>query len=807
MKYNSYFSKNQSENRSLTITRKSFKSIGYNVNVSKTSEIKTIIMVLVVNIFKLMVFLDTVCSLGEQTTTTTATTTKTEYYYDDYYDYDYGPPPDFYDLHGPDCATKHSCKSTSSYDCYCDARCDVFKDCCHDANLTNSHPASAKLKEVFPYTSCEYFPEVYRLWFIFVVNSCPLDSDETLKDLCQNIDRNNIVRTTPVVGKLTYLLYRNVHCAVCNNDTYTFLNPDLVCSWQSQYHGNYSIEELLKLDECEINYRFKGDDMLKYEVIRRCYPAITECTNSTVNDTLAKGCEKGRNEYVFTEHNIYTNKDCFFCGTESEYNASCNMGDIYNTSMLSAGYKSPSPYSYRMLFDLESGNVKSQKRGGFGGRQSKEFSIGGSCRDTQIFDPFANSCRDILCTDGFTMDGVSCLHANTSLLQNDSCSVIQFTRDEYNILNETSIFIYASNKTYTDVTFLDGLAYVCFNIRGSVLSSRRNDPIEGWLSFVCGIVSTVCLLVTILVYMIPKMLNQPGRILLCLSISLFLAQVIFLLAPNAETNHFLCQTVGILDHFLFLASFFWMNVMSFDVFKTFSSSFCNVENNRKHFVYYSLYAWLTSLVVVGIGVSMDEMKSWSYRPKYGEGACWITSNKGLILFMLIPVAILMLFNSIFFSLSVRSICVTKRQSSKTLQTRSNCEVFIYIKLSIVMGLTWTFGYIATLIRNNIFWYLFIIFNGSQGLFIFCSFVLKKNVYRAVRQCLQFEIHKTKQTMQTPSSQLTMESTVIWGYPFRHHTLFAKGTIVSLEYFHILVVFLFYMYLYSEICINILDEQF
>ena len=353
-------------------------------------------MVPVLHRFTILVFVVTMCLSGQQTTTP-------DYYYGDYYydDYDYGPPPNFYDLHGPDCATKHSCNSTSRY-CYCDVSCDVFRDCCYDANVSErtrqimneSHLTSAKLKVVFPYASCEYLPEVYRPWFIFVVNSCPLDSDETLKDLC-------------------------------NNETNTFLKPDLTCSWKSQYDGNYSIEELLTIDECKINYRGKDDIVFQNEVIRRCYPAIEECTNSTAkaNDTIVNECKTGQNGYVFTESNIYINKGCFFCGEESGYNASCNMLDIYNTSWISES-RSPSRYSYRMLFDLDTGNVKSQKRDGFVGMESKEFSIGGGCRDTQIFDPFAKSCRDVLCTEGFTFDRVGCLAANASLLQSGSCSVI-----------------------------------------------------------------------------------------------------------------------------------------------------------------------------------------------------------------------------------------------------------------------------------------------------------------------------------------------------------------------------------------------
>ena len=162
--------------------------------------------------------------------------------------------------------------------------------------------------------------------------------------------------------------------------------------------------------------------------------------------------------------------------------------------------RSPSRYSYRMLFDLNSGNVKSQKRDVFVGTESKEFSILAAVRIHNYSILLQNIAEMFFVQK---VDEINCLPANASQLQNSSCSVIQFTRSDYDILNETSIFIYASNKTYRDVTFANGLALVCIDIRGSVQQSQRTDPIEGWLSFVCGIVSLACLLLTLVVYMIP----------------------------------------------------------------------------------------------------------------------------------------------------------------------------------------------------------------------------------------------------------------------------------------------------------------
>ena len=197
-----------------------------------------------------------------------------------------------------------------------------------------------------------------------------------------------------------------------------------------------------------------------------------------------------------------------------------------------------------------------------------------------------------------------------------------------------------------------------------------------------------------------------------------------------------------------------MNVISFTVCKTFCASFDNVKNNRKHFALYSLYVWVSSLIIITIGALMDEMTLWMYRPQYGEGICWITNNKGLIVFFLVPLAIIILSNSVFFSLSVRSICVTKRKSAELLQNRSNCDILIYIKLSTIMGLTWVFGYVATWVQNQVFWDLFVVFNGLQGLFIFCSFVLNKKVYFAVREYFGLLVPTANDPMKTNSQPIS-----------------------------------------------------
>ena len=685
--------------------------------------------------------------------------------YDNFYSYTYdndvSKTYDFTNLSSADCVNQHSCKSMLFIKyCNCDVNCDVFKDCCHDAKVNNDYTTfSTKLREVSPFIRCDYIPEVYNRWFIFVVSSCPSDADDAIEYLCKNVDPSNIISRTPAVGNVTNLLYRNLYCAVCNREAYTLLYPHLTCSWETPYKGNYSTEDLVKMDECVVEYFANDVRSFDTKTLRFCYHTISECTNLSAIDSHKNECESGRNEYVFTTNNTYRNKGCYYCSDEVGGKASCDLYDVYNNTF-AKNFRSVSKYSYRMLFDLENRRLKTEKRFGLLFGEHEEFLIGSDCSKNQMIDPFANICRDVFCSSGYYSSGFKCLAGNKSMFQNGYCTEIQFNEYEYHIINNTSIIVFASNKTYDDVNFVDGIAHVCIPVRILTPFLHRFDSIEGWLSFICGIVSVVCLLITSIVYMLPKLQNQPGRLLLSVSISLCLAQVLFLAAPRAEIDVVLCKTIGILDHFFFLASFMWMNVMSFDVFKTFSSSFNSVENNRKHFALYSLYSWGSSLCITLVSTLVDEITSWSYRPGYGVGACWITNNKGLLVFFVIPCALLIILNSIFFALSVRSICVTNRKSSKILRKASTCDLLISIKLSTVVGLTWLFGYVATWANNQLFWYLFIIFNGLQGLFIFLSFVLNKKVFKVVRQCFGFKIAETVQPMKSSSIPPTDSVTVL-----------------------------------------------
>ena len=86
---------------------------------------------------------------------------------------------------------------------------------------------------------------------------------------------------------------------------------------------------------------------------------------------------------------------------------------------------------------------------------------------------------------------------------------------------------------------------------------------------IVSMVSLVLLLITYILF--PELRNLPGKIIINLAISLLLYQSVFFSAvKNDDPNS--CYAVAVFLHFFVLSSFTWMNVMAFDVHRTFTNA-------------------------------------------------------------------------------------------------------------------------------------------------------------------------------------------------------------------------------------------
>lgn len=664
------------------------------------------------------------------------------------------------------CKDTYRCGGNSSSrtpeNCQCDSNCHLYGDCCPGVKIINRTE-----DKDFPNISCEYRKDIDSDNFIYIVNTCPEGGDTFLKSKCENANGTDVFGKIPASGLISGLLYRNMYCARCNLDNYILWNPGIQCKWKLSVPNNLSVSALLNDTGCEMTFSPPETNLTQ----RTCFPAIsvTKCPN----ETLMTSCISGPYIPVFGTKIAFRNTDCARCQNYPESNLTCSMksSQLIPNKTKRKFYN----YSYRVLFDLNLRKKKAETRYRSLVINDSSDSLPSVCDTGHLLDPFTDQCHEIVCVPPFVYLNGKCLLreriANDPNITSSPCASRLFRQNEFKKINSSTIFLLFLNKTTQEFTLSENgtAVYVCINeiqIDKSILYTKLTADFsreEGLLSFIGGLLSITSLFFCLCVYTCSsKLHNVPGKNLTCLMASLFFAQLLFLVAPFVFQMKIqsLCKALSIFTHFAFLAAFFWMNVMSFDIFFTFSKGFVNSGNkgsSSRRFRFYSLYAWSGALVLVGSASLTDQVSEFAFRPEYGVGFCWISNSKGLLLFFLIPIAILLLSNFVFFVISAISIHTSSRKTSRVLKRKDTCKLLIYIKLSVVMGLTWCFGFAAAVTNDHVIWYLFLLFNTLQGFFITVFFVCTKKVFRIVRDGATSIYSSTRSFNLTRSTNSRSES--------------------------------------------------
>ncbi|XP_033096999.1 uncharacterized protein LOC117101201 [Anneissia japonica] len=246
------------------------------------------------------------------------------------------------------------------------------------------------------------------------------------------------------------------------------------------------------------------------------------------------------------------------------------------------------------------------------------------------------------------------------------------------------------------------------------------------------IISLVALLISILTLCcFPSLLNLPGICRLCLMLSLFLAQFIMLTIAYVTKPEIVCIVTAAIMHFFWLAMFMWTNVIAFDLARVFGtqSPRSSTSNKRLLVGLYMLYGWGIPAVVIALCLTLHFSGKFDFRYG-GEILCWFSNHRSVLYAFGIPVAICIVFNFVMYIVTVIGIWKVRRISEIAVKENERGkermdELKIYIKLSILMGLTWSLVFITVYSSEIIIWYIFIILNGLQGFFIFIAFTCKR----------------------------------------------------------------------------------
>jgi len=589
--------------------------------------------------------------------------------------------------------------------CFCDSPCRVYGDCCPDyVDEEGGRPLTPLPSQLF---TCTFlFPDHF-----YIITGCPASYDvQFVLDGCrlgsasERHPSDEIFYVVPVSSRTSGLVYQNVYCALCHGEEDVgFWNVKLrrchePAASETESAGEENVEDLMEqkslVGKCVSQFL-----PLSNVPPRRCVDSIDACPDGANAEAASRCTQPSNVAYVYDRrhHKVYRNRHCAACHGIPDYSLSCSFGNI--------GWRTPPVESFAIVLDLNVGKGTTVGTDSGGSRTQRL----GSCPDRQVYDPFAGSCRPIACPPGHSFgENGQCQQSGPvfrTIIQppdDADCVWIRFRPSEYQALSNGSIYVRLHDTTYdVDSYRLDDnqTAYVCTAFQRNYTEwdheALRVDAVGTYLSLVCSVVSLLALAFQFGVYMaFPVLRNTPGRCIICLVVSLFVGQLLFLLVKaGSSVSLGFCVGQAAVMHFAFTAAFFWMNVMAFDVYRTFSASpgaaasSSSPAGARRRFAGYSTYAWVSAAVVVGIGVGLDLADvGGAFRPHYGHRICWFGSREGLLILFGVPVGVLLVANIVMFALSVRQIRnasnASKMAAHKSDQTPLLVGNFILQSLSI-----------------------------------------------------------------------------------------------------------------------------
>jgi hypothetical protein len=343
----------------------------------------------------------------------------------------------------------------------------------------------------------------------------------------------------------------------------------------------------------------------------------------------------------------------------------------------------------------------------------------------------------VICTNFYNNNSLSCDEEDEFLIPLDDSEFILLD-------NETLEF---GGEIFEIIGYSNGSAVICtnfsqngtFEVNVTVLSYSYPVGLTVLTYVGCSLSVIGCAVVLLTYSLFKELRTLPGKILMNLSAailatSLFLVAVIRLFALSGKEE--LCHTTAIFLHWFVLSEFSWMTIMSVELARTLvrASRLRPTESDmvkRKIFLIYLLIGWGIPTIVAGLSVVLNYTTDYI---QYGEdGFCWIGDRNSFFAVFLTPVVLSLLLNAAAFFVTSYLLLKAQRGEAKLQKQHSTSYFRIHLSVFSVTGLTWAFGFVAILARNDWAWYIFLILTSTQGFTICAAFLFTKKVFSLYKE--------------------------------------------------------------------------
>ncbi|XP_074059746.1 adhesion G protein-coupled receptor E3-like isoform X2 [Macrotis lagotis] len=288
--------------------------------------------------------------------------------------------------------------------------------------------------------------------------------------------------------------------------------------------------------------------------------------------------------------------------------------------------------------------------------------------------------------------------------------------------------------------------------------SQEEDFTLTVITYVGLSLSLLCLFLAALTFLLcPTIQNTSTSLHLQLSLSLFLANLLFLTGIKQTKNQVLCSIIAGLLHYLYLAAFTWMLLEGLHLFLTARNlmvvNYSRVNQSLKKIMYPLGYGLPAVIVAISAASRADLYGSPSH--------CWLHLEKGFVWAFLGPVCAIFSVNFIVILLVLWILQSKLSSLNSEVSTLRDTRLLTFKALAQlgILGCTWCLGILQIGPAARIMAYLFTIINSLQGVFIFLVYCLLSHQVQEQYKIWFTTIRQTK----SESESLTLSSKVVSGY--------------------------------------------
>ncbi|CAL7950005.1 unnamed protein product [Xylocopa violacea] len=274
------------------------------------------------------------------------------------------------------------------------------------------------------------------------------------------------------------------------------------------------------------------------------------------------------------------------------------------------------------------------------------------------------------------------------------------------------------------------VAMVCFNAQEVTTDSITW---KNTLFTTLGIISVVFLIATLAVYvLLPELREIQDKAMMAAVTSLTVSYIILsiqnLRHHKEEDDIAICLTLAFILYFAFMSVFFWLNIVSFNIWRTVWFKQFTIAD-KTLFNIYCMVGWGGPTCFLIVTLITHHIEGTHLKPGFGLETCWFHGPVETWAYFYGPIAILLTLNTIYLGLTSWRLWHEYRDCNGSNLRALRFKCLLYVKLIFVMGITWIFEVLsfADPTKNDL-WIPTDILNSLQGLIIFLLLVaMRKRV--------------------------------------------------------------------------------